>query len=115
MAQFSFDDVVRYVKGLVGHHAEVSAHGRGHASLFVAGTVSAVDSHPSGAYFCQVGERRDTGFLLLPDAFDGGSLDLADPESLMLRIRHKGTDVEIWIREDRLSDYEQLPGLDQAE
>jgi hypothetical protein len=44
-----------------------------------------------------------------------GPWDLADPESIMLRIKHTGTDFEIWIHDDRLTDYERLPGLDEAE
>ena len=87
----TFDEVARYLEGLVGHRVEVYATpraGDGGGDLCVAGVVTHVACMPLGPtssprghrYFCQVGDEATNGFGVSSSAFVRAGLDLEYPE-----------------------------------
>jgi len=121
LTQFTFDEVVEYVRGLQGREVRVHvrAEGRGETGAFLAGTLAAVHTFPAGRpptdlhrHFCQVGGERGIGFILSPHDFDSARIDLYDPESFAVFISFRETDFKVVIPDDRLERYDQpLPGV----
>jgi len=105
---FSFDEIVKYLEGLAGSsvHVEVRPASRSESGAFLGGVLAVrpVPGADTPSYHCQVGDEPGNGFVLSPQDFDYGRIDLYDAESLCLRIRFKDTDYEVTIPDDRLTD-----------
>ncbi len=111
----TFDEVVRYLQGAVGHRVDVHAWPNrvGEIGVHLAGAVVRVAEKPArgreSRFFCQVGEETGNGFWLSPDAFKRAGMDLADPETLGLFISLQG-DYQLVIEDARFAWKDGEPG-----
>jgi hypothetical protein len=114
-SQFSFDEVVGYLRGLVGQHVRVHAvaSNRGQTGAHFNGELTGVLSAPFG-YVCQIGDQGGNGFVefvVSPYDFRAAAIEELDPESgSALRIYFLDTDFNIRIEDDRLTGTGPLPG-----
>jgi hypothetical protein len=103
----TFDEVVRYLQGAIGHRIDVHAwpNRADGIGVHVSGVVTRIVELPvpgsEPRYYCQIGKEEGNGFRLSPAAFRKADVDLVDPDTLGLFIGLEG-DFQLVIEDERI-------------
>jgi hypothetical protein len=105
----SFEDVVKYLRGLIGRTVQVNIWPTNAPGAHLTGVVTAVKESPIGPapeprgyrFFCQVGDEQGNGFYIDPDTFAGAGVELVDPDTWGVWIQ-AAPDHFVVIEDDRI-------------